>query len=93
MCGDGPETNSMFGSTVTKRWSWEMNVDQNGWQDVPEEEREALARWEETQGDYAGIVVPDASSDKPVACPSRDTWSRAPATTHSAAECLCESSL
>ena len=39
-----------------------MSVDQNGWQDVPEEESEALAQWEETEGDHAGIVVPDAGS-------------------------------
>lgn len=36
-----------------------MSVDQNGWQDVSEEEREALAEWEETQGGHqAGTVVP-----------------------------------
>ena len=46
-----------------------MTVDQNGWQDVPENEREALAQWEETHGgDDAGIVVPDESSDKPAEC-------------------------
>lgn len=42
-----------------------MNVDQNGWQDVPEEEREALARWEETQGDYAGISFPTQAQISP----------------------------
>ena len=45
-----------------------MSIDQNGWQDAPEDEREALAQWEETQGDYAGIVVPGASSYKPAEC-------------------------
>jgi hypothetical protein len=39
-----------------------MSADQNGWQVVPEEEREGLVQWEETQGDYAGMVVPNAGS-------------------------------
>lgn len=32
-----------------------MGIDQNGWQDAPEDETEALAQWEETQDDLAGL--------------------------------------